>query len=131
MTIKRILVVDDEDTVREIVALCLQRLGGWEALTAASGQEALQQAQANSPDAIVLDVMMPEMDGFTFLQYLRAEAALRSIPVILLTGKSHLPDRQRFPELGIVLTVIKPFLPIELIQAIAQTLGWPRKELLR
>jgi CheY-like chemotaxis protein len=131
MTTKRILVVDDEDTVREIVALCLQRLGGWEALTTASGQEALHQAQANSPDAIVLDVMMPEMDGFTFLQYLRADGALRSIPVILLTGKSHLPDRQRFPELGIVLTVIKPFSPLEFIQAIAQVLGWPRKELLR
>lgn len=119
------------DTVREIVALCLQRLGGWEALTVASGQEALQQAQANPPDAIVLDVMMPEMDGFTFLQYLRAEEALRSIPVIVLTGQTHLPHPQRFSELGIVLTVIKPFLPIKFIQAIAQALGWPYERLLR
>ncbi|HEY9644625.1 MAG TPA: response regulator, partial [Coleofasciculaceae cyanobacterium] len=68
MAAKQILVVDDEPSIREVVATCLQRLGGWEVLTASSGQEALHQARTKHPDAIILDVLMPEMDGFTFLQ---------------------------------------------------------------
>ncbi|XGW00132.1 MAG: response regulator [Leptolyngbya sp. BL-A-14] len=124
MTTKRILVVDDEASIREVVTLCLRRLGGWDVLTAASGQEALQQVQAELPDAIVLDVMMPEMDGFTFLKYLRADTAAQNIPVVLLTANSYLPDPQLFPKLGIVLTIPKPFQPLELVQQIAQVMDW-------
>ncbi|PSB24119.1 response regulator [Stenomitos frigidus] len=121
---KRILVVDDEASIREVVALCLQRLGGWDVLTAASGREALEQAQADQPDAIVLDVMMPEMDGFAFLQYLRSDPTTQPIPVVLLTANSYLPNPQLFPKLGIVLTILKPFQPIDLVQQIAQAMGW-------
>jgi len=124
MTTKRILVVDDEANIREVVTLCLERLGGWEVLTAASGQEALQQVQVKPPDAIVLDVMMPEMDGFTFLEYLRADPTTHTIPVVLLTANSYLPNPQSFPELGVVLTVPKPFQPLDLVQRITQVMGW-------
>lgn len=124
MTTKRILVVDDEASIREVVQLCLQRLGGWKVWTAASGREALQQAQAEPPDAIVLDVMMPEMDGFAFLQRLRADPTTQPIPVVLLTANSYLPDPQLFPQLGIVLTIPKPFQPLDLVQQIAQVMGW-------
>ena len=124
MTTKRILVVDDEATIREVVMLCLQRLGGWDVVTAASGQEALQQARIEPPDAIVLDVMMPEMDGFAFLERLRADPTTQPIPVVLLTANSYLPDPQLFPQLGIALTIQKPFQPRDLVQKIAQAMGW-------
>ncbi len=61
MTTKRILVIDDEDDIREVVQLCLKTVGGWEVLTACSGDEGLTKAEAEQPDAILLDVMMPEM----------------------------------------------------------------------
>ncbi|MBI4783084.1 MAG: response regulator [Oscillatoriophycideae cyanobacterium NC_groundwater_1537_Pr4_S-0.65um_50_18] len=124
MTTKRVLVVDDEPNILEIVALCLQRLGGWEAVTASSGQEALRLVRTERPDAIVLDVMMPEMDGFTFLKYLRADPITQAIPVVLLTGKSHFPNQHLFPQLGIVQTIPKPFEAVELVQEIAKVLGW-------
>jgi CheY-like chemotaxis protein len=124
MTTRRILVVDDEANIREVVTLCLERLGGWEVLTAPSGREALQQIQAAAPDAIVLDVMMPEMDGFTFLKQLRADPSTPPIPVVLLTANSYLPDPHLLPDLGIVLTISKPFQPLNLVQQIAQVMGW-------
>ncbi|KGF72210.1 hypothetical protein DO97_11205 [Neosynechococcus sphagnicola sy1] len=124
MTSKRILVVDDEEAIREVVAACLQRLGGWEVLTATSGQEALQQASTEKPDAIVLDVMMPEMDGFAFLQQLRSNPETQPIPVVLLTANSYLPNPQLLPKLGVVLTISKPFLPIVLVKQIAQAMAW-------
>lgn len=124
MTSKRILVVDDEPSIREVVALCLERLGGWVVLSASSGQDALLQARAEQPDAIVLDVMMPEMDGFTFLKHLREDPATQPIPVVLLTANSYLPNAQMFSKLGIVLTVEKPFQPYDLIQQISRAMGW-------
>ena len=65
MTTKRILVIDDDDGVREIAQFCLEAAAGWEVLTAASGSEGLATAESEQPDAILLDVMMPDMDGAT------------------------------------------------------------------
>lgn len=124
MATKRILVVDDEASIRQVVALCLQRLGGWDVLMAASGPEALSQVSVKPPDAIVLDVMMPEMDGFTFLQHLRADPATHSIPVVLLTASSYLPAPKLLFEMGIVLTIAKPFQALDLVKQIAQAMQW-------
>ena len=124
MTTKRILVIDDEATVREVVAVSLQKLGGWEVIMAASGKAALQQIYPTPPDAIVLDVIMPEMDGITFLKYLRADPATQAIPVVLLTANSYLFDTQLFSQMGVVLSVDKPFNPQNLIQQIVDVLAW-------
>ncbi|SRR5579883_2190340 len=124
MTIRQILVVDDEAAIREVVALSLSRLGGWEVLTANSGKEALQKARVGMFDAIVLDVMMPEMDGFTFLKCLRSEPQTQHVPIVLLTAKRHLPNAHQLADLGVMLTVDKPFRPVELVQKITQTMGW-------
>lgn len=121
---RRILVVDDEASVREVIVVCLQRLGGWEVLTAASGRYALHQARTEKLDAIVLDGMMPEMNGLAFLQYLHADPITQSIPVVLLTANRDLPDADLLPQLGVVLILSKPFFPIDLVQQIAQALGW-------
>ncbi len=124
MTLRQILVIDDEATVREVVSLCLTKLGGWEVLLAGSGQEGLTLAQTAQPDAIVLDMRMPGMDGIAVLQHLRAEPTTQAIPVVMLTANPNLPTSPLFSELGVVAAIGKPFEPILLVRQIAAALGW-------
>jgi CheY-like chemotaxis protein len=81
-------------------------------ITAGSGSEGLTTAQAEQPDAILLDVMMPDMDGLTTFQKLQANSATRHIPVILLTAKVQAADRLRYAELGMIAAIAKPFNPL-------------------
>ncbi|WP_310488227.1 response regulator [Chamaesiphon sp. VAR_69_metabat_338] len=120
---KRVLIIDDDRNIREIVSMCLHKLKGWDILTAASGREGLIEIATNTPDAIVLDMMMPEMDGLAFLRQLRAQDPTKIIPVILLTASRHIPSQQRLQELGVVNIVAKPFLPIDLVRQIDRVLG--------
>ena len=94
MPVKRILVIDDENDIREIAQLSLEMMGGWTVVTARSGQEGIDKAIAEQPEAILLDVMMPEMDGPTTLQQLQANAVTKHIPVIFLTAKVQSADRR-------------------------------------
>ena len=120
---KRILVVDDDRNIREVISMCLHKLKGWEILTAASGQEGLNGISTNYPHAIVLDMMMPEMDGLTFLRHLRSDLRIaETIPVVILTASRHLPDKELLTELGVVEIVSKPFLPIDLVRQIDRAL---------
>jgi CheY-like chemotaxis protein len=121
---KRILVIDDEDDIREVAQVSLEMVGGWEVLTAASGKEGLHTAGAQQPDAILLDVMMPDMDGPMTLQRLHSDPALQHIPVIFLTAKVQASDRQRLTALGAQGVLAKPFDPIELANQVAGVLGW-------
>ncbi len=98
---KRVLVIDDEDDTREVAKISLEMVGGWEVLSARSGAEGLALAEDQKPDAILLDVMMPDMDGPTTFQKLRGQEATRDIPVIMLTAKVQASDRVRFRELGV------------------------------
>ncbi|WP_295615194.1 response regulator [Chamaesiphon sp. GL140_3_metabinner_50] len=120
--IKRVLVIDDDLNIREVVSMCLHKLKGWDVQTVSSGQEGLNNIQIQHPDAIVLDVMMPEMDGLAFLRQLRADRNTKMIPVILLTANRYLPDRDLLTELGVVEIVSKPFLPIDLVRQIDRAL---------
>jgi CheY-like chemotaxis protein len=124
MTIKRILVIDDEDDIREVAQLCLETLGGWEVMTAACGSEGLVKAEAEQPDAILLDVMMPDMDGPTTFQKLQANTAIRDIPVVFLTAKVQAAEQRRFAELGVKAVLTKPFDPLTLATQLAKVLGW-------
>ena len=121
---KRILVVDDEDHIREVAATSLEVLGGWEVLTAACGAEAVTRAAAEQPDAILLDVMMPDMDGPTVFGHLQAGAETSHIPVILLTAKVQPGDRSRFGGLSVKAVIPKPFDPVTLPAEVAEVLGW-------
>jgi len=120
----RILVIDDEDDIREVAQLCLEMVGGWEVLTAGSGSEGLTQAVAEQPDAILLDVMMPNMDGLATLRHLQANIVTQHIPVILLTAKVQSADQHRFAELGVTAMIVKPFNPLNLASQVAKALGW-------
>ena len=121
---KRILLVDDEDDVREVAQLSLEMVGGWEVLAANCGEEAVRRAAAERPDAILLDVMMPEMDGPATFRALQADAATRAIPVLLLTAKTRSADLERFAELGVAGVLSKPFDPLTLARDVSGALGW-------
>lgn len=124
MTVKRILVVDNERMVQEVAQISLETIAGWQVITASSGQEGLAKAEADQPDAILLDVMMPDMDGITTFKQLQANSATRSIPVILLTAKMQSDEQQHYVELGLNGAIAKPFDPLTLASQIAQILGW-------
>jgi CheY-like chemotaxis protein len=117
-------VVDDEANVRCVVQACLENLAGWEVLLAASGQEGLVIANIEQPDAILLDGMMPEMDGIAFLQHLQANPAINSIPVVFLTAKASLTVPTCYLPLGAKGAIAKPFNPLTLATQIANILGW-------
>jgi len=121
---KRVLVIDDEDDIREVAQLSLEAVAGWEVYGASSGGEGLRIAAEQMPDAILLDVMMPEMDGPSTFRALQAQASTAGIPVILLTAKVQASDRSRFEGLGVRGVLTKPFDPMELSRQIADVLGW-------
>ena len=124
MAIKRILVVDDKDDIREVAKVSLEMVGGLEVFTACSGSEGIEKAKAELPDAILLDVMMPDMDGPTTFQKIRADAAIQHIPVILLTAKVQANDHRKFADLGVSGVIAKPFDPLSLSAQVAKVLGW-------
>jgi CheY-like chemotaxis protein len=123
---KRILIVDDEDDIREVAALSLETVAGHQVLTAASGSSALAIAATEQPDAILLDVMMPDMDGPTTFQKLQAQASTSHIPVVFLTAKVQPSERARFASLGAAAVLSKPFDPLTLASELSDALGWPR-----
>ncbi len=121
---KRVLVIDNEEYIREVAQICLETVAGWEVLTAASGPEGLVVAEAEKPDAILLDVMMPGMDGLTTFRHLQANPTTKEIPVILLTAKVQSSDLHHYRSLGIKAAISKPFDAIELAGKVASPLGW-------
>ena len=121
---RRILIIDDEDDIREVAALSLETVAGWEVETASSGALGLARAIEYQPDAVLLDVMMPGMDGPTTFRELRKNPATQKIPVLLLTAKVQSTDQRRFADLGVEAILFKPFDPLTLSSQIAGALGW-------
>ncbi len=121
---KRILIVDDEDDIREVAELSLVSVGGFDVRTAQSGREGIERARAERPDAILLDVMMPDMDGPSTFAQLQELEETSAIPVLLVTAKVQPADRQRFAELGVAGVLPKPFDPMTLSEQVADALGW-------
>lgn len=121
---KRILVIDDEPDIREIARLSLTLTKSWETLTAASGPEGIDMAAAQAPDAILLDMMMPEMDGLATLTMLKANPTTCNIPVLLLTAAADVADNQSGDGQIAQGILSKPFDPGTLGEQIAMQLGW-------
>jgi CheY-like chemotaxis protein len=124
MTTKQILVVDNEQYIQEVTKICLETVAGWKVVTASSGKEGIIKAETYQPDAILLDVMMPEMDGITTFEKLQANPLTKAIPVILLTAKIQASDRRRYTQMGMISAIAKPFNPLELAAEVAVALGW-------
>jgi two-component system, OmpR family, response regulator len=112
---RRLLLVDDDDAIRTIAAISLERVGGWAVIPASSGRAALEAAQDDGPfDVVLLDVMMPDLDGPATLTRLREGVLPVSVPVVFLTAKVGEPGEARLRSLGAAGVIAKPFDPIAL-----------------
>jgi CheY-like chemotaxis protein len=121
---KQILIVDDQEHLRELIQLCLEDIAGWNTLAAESGQECLEILKTERPNAILLDISMPGMDGFAVYDRLQSDPITRSIPVILLTARVLSSDMAEFAEMGVAGVIRKPFEPTTLPGKVAEMLGW-------
>lgn len=121
---KQILIIDDDPDIRDIAQVAFQKFAGWRVTTAASGIEGLEKAKTESFDAILLDISMPDMDGFCVFKQLQADPVTQFIPVVLLTAKVLPRDRRLFDELGTAGTIAKPFDPVSISTEIIEILGW-------
>lgn len=124
MVARCVLVIDDEADIREIAKVSLQLTRGWDVVTAATGQEGVELAGKKQPDVILLDVVMPEMDGLKTLQTLKENSSTQPIPVILLTATVKVATRQQYAQLGAQAVMTKPFDPGVLAEQIESALGW-------
>jgi CheY-like chemotaxis protein len=116
------LVVDDEADLRDVIQLAFEIAGGWTVLTAASGMDALHVAPVAQPDVVLLDVMMPGLDGPTTLARLRSDPRTALVPVVLLTAKAQTEDLTALREKGVCAIIAKPFDPMTLAERVSAAL---------
>ena len=124
MTEKNILLIDDEETIQEVVQVGIEIEAGWQVAIASSGWAGINLAQNLQPDVILLDVMMPDMDGIDTLSQLKNNDQTNTIPVIFLTAKAQAEEKNQFQSLGVVDVITKPFNSMTLASQIAKILGW-------
>lgn len=121
----RVLVVDDDDDIRDLTQMTLEMVMGWEVLTASGGIEALQVCRDQRPDAVLMDMMMPDMDGLTTFEHLQADPGTRSIPVILFTAKGGTGVQRPWDDHPLSGVIAKPFNPMTLGNEVCSILSWP------
>lgn len=119
----RILVIDDDRSIREVAAMSLERVGGHQVVVAADSEEGIETARRHPIDLILLDAMMPGVDGARTLALLRSDARLASIPVIGMTARARSADHARLLALGAVGVILKPFDPMTLSDEIEAILA--------
>lgn len=124
MNAKRILFIDDEDDIKTLAQFCLEAEAGWSMIGAANGLEGIAIAQKEQPDAILLDAMMPELDGLQTLAKLQDIPTTKDIPTIFITAKAQASDRRRFYNAGAKGVINKPFDSLTLASQISGFLGW-------
>jgi CheY-like chemotaxis protein len=124
MNHKRLLTIDDEEAIQIVIKFGINMVAGWEVLSASSGKTGIATAQCELPDAILLDVMMPEMDGIATFKALQANPITAGIPVIFLTAKAQAAEKRQFNDLGISGVITKPFNSLDLPDRIAKILNW-------
>lgn len=123
MAVSKVLLVDDEPHIRRIGELSLKGVGKWTVVLASNGNEALDKVEHEKPDVILLDVMMPGMDGQETLAHLRARPATAEIPVIFMTAKVQKHEVDRYREAGAAGVIPKPFDPMALPSQILDILA--------
>ena len=124
MPTKRILIVDDEESIQTVVQFGIQMVADWYVLIASSGPQGIKTACDESHDAILLDVMMPDMDGIATFRALQADPQTSQIPVIFLTAKAQTSERRQFNDLGVSGVITKPFNSLDLPDQIVKMLDW-------
>jgi two-component system, OmpR family, alkaline phosphatase synthesis response regulator PhoP len=124
MSLKRVLIIDDEETIQTVVQFGIHMAAGWDVMAASSGPKGIQTAQTEKPDVILLDVMMPDMDGIATFKILQSHPATEQIPVIFLTAKAQTSEKRQFQDLGVSGVITKPFNSLDLPELIAKILHW-------
>lgn len=124
MSTKCILIIDDEETIQTVVQFGIKIAAGWDVLRAGSGAQGLQTARQEKPDVILLDVMMPDMDGIDTFKALQSHAETAQIPVIFLTAQAQAAEKRQFHDLGVSGVITKPFNSLNLPAQIARILHW-------
>ncbi len=119
---KKILIVDDERNLLALVGLHMQ-MGGYEPFFAADGEEALTLAEEERPDLVILDLMLPKLDGWMVCQRLREKPETKDTPIIMLTAKAEIEDKLKCFEFGADDYVTKPFSPRELVARVNRVLA--------
>jgi CheY-like chemotaxis protein len=119
-----VLVVDDDDSIRELTQLALESICGWNIVTANGGTAAIEMCRTHQPDAVLLDMMMPDMDGLTTFEHLQADETTRDIPVILFTAKGRVGERQPWDGYAISGMIAKPYNPMTLGDQVSEILQW-------
>jgi DNA-binding response OmpR family regulator len=122
LTEKTLLLVDDEPHMLRLLQFALRKTGA-KILEATSGRAALNLAATQTVDLVVIDFMMPELDGFATLRELRRDPKYAKVPVIMLTSRGQLELRDTAEGLGIELFLTKPFSPAEMVQHVRRLLG--------
>jgi CheY-like chemotaxis protein len=120
----KILVIDDSVLIREAAKIALGTIGGWQITTAASGEEGIERALEEQPDAILLDVVMEGIDGLAVAERLHGIPATSSLPIVLLTAHERLDDDKRYRRLEIAGVIAKPFDISGLSREVGTLLGW-------
>lgn len=120
MRISKVLIVDDDDNIRMIAQIGLEDRGDWQIIEARSGEEALSTAARERPDVILLDMMMPGMDGISAYGKLKDQAETADIPVIFMTAKVQDAEQEQYRKLGAIGVIVKPFDPMKLSTQIEQ-----------
>lgn len=120
----KVLVVDDDDGVRDVIQFSLEAVAGWTTLATNSGQEGIAIAKSQQPDLILLDMMMPDEDGIAVLKQLQSDPLTQSIPIIFLTAKAQMIEKEKIIGLGSKGLIMKPFKAQDLVQQIKQILNW-------
>ncbi len=122
--LRKILIVEDEPDIQTIAGMALEKLGGFEVGICSTGEEALERAPGFDPDLILMDVMMPGMDGPTTMRELRAIPEITDVPVIFMTAKTQGQEILEFKRMGAAHVVSKPFDPMTLSSTIQEI--WDR-----
>jgi DNA-binding response OmpR family regulator len=120
----RVLIVDDEPDIREVARMSLESVAGWQVLVAADGRTGAEIARSEKPDAVLLDVMMPDLDGPATLALIREHCHSGDLPALFLTAKAQGFDAARLKELDAQGAIAKPFDPMTLHAQISAALGW-------
>jgi CheY-like chemotaxis protein len=121
MDMTKILIAEDERDIRDLVGFSL-RFGGFDVVQAANGQEAVERAQVELPDLILMDVRMPKMTGYEACRQLKSIPAMRDIPVVFLSAKGQETEIQQGIEVGAEEYILKPFAPDELVRQVQAVL---------
>jgi CheY-like chemotaxis protein len=119
----KVLVVDDEDDIRRIAAISLSWVGGMVVAEASGGREGIRKAREERPDVVLLDMMMPGMDGLATFEALRGDPETSGIPVVFLTAKAMSAEVDRLKALGARGVLIKPFDPMALARQLRDLLS--------